>query len=131
VFLLGAWSAMFSSLLGVWQSTPYLFSDCCRLLARRRRSLADRTDLARSTPYQIYLFAAAIVPAVGLWKSFVEVQKIYAVFGALFIPMLALVLLVLNGRAAFIGYEHRNSGWTSLLLLIALLVATVAGVLLA
>ena len=32
-----------------------------------------------------------------------EVQKYYAVIGAAFIPLLALVLLVLNGRAAWVG----------------------------
>ena len=26
-FLIGAWGAVFSSLLGVWQSVPYIFSD--------------------------------------------------------------------------------------------------------
>ena len=29
VFLLGAWCALFSSLLGVWQAVPYIFADFC------------------------------------------------------------------------------------------------------
>ena len=27
MFLVGAWAAIFSSLLGVWQAVPYLFAD--------------------------------------------------------------------------------------------------------
>jgi len=35
-FLVGAWGAVFSSLLGVWQSVPYLFADCWRLIRKPR-----------------------------------------------------------------------------------------------
>ena len=39
LFLVGAWAAVFSSLVGVWQAVPYLFADFWQLFrARRRRS---------------------------------------------------------------------------------------------
>ena len=44
-----------------------------------------------------------LAPLVSLWYSFREVQKYYAVFGACFMPLLALVLLYLNGRRALVG----------------------------
>ena len=34
LFLIGAFGAVFSSLLGVWQAVPYLFADCWGLLSR-------------------------------------------------------------------------------------------------
>ena len=59
---------------------------------------------------------ACIIPAAGLWINFARVQKWYAIVGAAFMPMLALALLLLNGRSQWVGREYRNSVWTSLLL---------------
>ena len=44
---------------------------------------------------------------LGLWMSFMEMQKVYATTGAAFIPLLAVVLLVLNGRRKWLG-DYRN-----------------------
>jgi ammonia channel protein AmtB len=57
---------------------------------------------------------------LGLFFSFREVQKVYAVTGALFIPMLALVLLILNGRRAWVG-ALKNQGLTVTVLLTTLI----------
>ncbi|MFQ5350742.1 MAG: Nramp family divalent metal transporter [Thermoanaerobaculia bacterium] len=107
LFLLGAWGAVASSLLGVWQSIPYLFADLWRLLTRPAARAGEPVD-TRGLPYRGYLVALGLVSIGGLFSSFVQIQKIYAVVGALFIPLLALALLVLNGRAAWVGREHRN-----------------------
>lgn len=119
-FLAGAWGAVFSSLLGVWQSVPYLFADAWSLRGPLDTPAEKRTFDARSRPYQVYLLLLATVPAAGLWTAFVTVQKVYAVFGSLFIPMLALVLLVLGGRASLVGRRYRNSPLVSALLAAAL-----------
>ena len=58
----------------------------------------------------------AVVPMLGLLFSFREVQKVYAVFGALFVPLLAVTLLLLNGRADWVGRRLRNGLVTTLLL---------------
>ncbi len=107
LFLIGAFGAVFSSLLGVWQSVPYLFADLWRLFIRspdpaRSQEPGVAID-TRSAPYRGYLLGMAIVPMLGLLMSFREVQKLYAVIGAMFIPMLALVLLILNGRREWVG----------------------------
>ncbi len=90
-FLLGAFGAVFSSLLGVWQSVPYLFGDIWRLFIQQSdpavREPGATVD-TRSTPYRAYLLAIAIVPMLGLFMSFREIQKLYAVIGAMFIPCL-------------------------------------------
>ena len=66
--------------------------------------------------YRGYLYALASVPALGLFVGFREMQKIYAVFGASFMPLLAIVLLILNGREEWVGKRYRNGPWTSLVL---------------
>ncbi|MFH1726655.1 MAG: Nramp family divalent metal transporter [Elusimicrobiota bacterium] len=108
VFLIGALGAVFSSLLGVWQAVPYLFADVWRLFIRRVKPEGGDTDGrgtidTRSAPYRSYLFAIAFVPMLGLMLSFKEVQKLYAVIGAAFIPLLAVALLILNGKRAWVG----------------------------
>ncbi len=115
-FLVGAWGAVFSSLLGVWQSVPYLFTDFWNLTRDRGPAGARRAVDTRSRPYQVYLFALATVPAAGLMLAFELVQKCYAIVGALCIPMLALVLLILNGQSRLVGRRHRNSLPVSVLL---------------
>jgi len=122
-FLIGAWGAVFSSLLGVWQSVPYLFADLWQQMHHPRRAdSSDRPSVnTAARAYQCYLYALAIIPALGLCLiGFEPVVKWYSVIGALFIPMLALTLLVLNGRSQWIGQAYRNSLLTTLLLAAAL-----------
>jgi len=115
VFLLGAWCAVFSSLLGVWQAVPYLFADFWGHL-RKPPAPADTGSL----PYRIYLILIAIVPMAGLLVSFREMQKLYAITGACFIPLLALALLILNGRRDWVGDRFRNR-WPTVLVLVTAL----------
>ncbi len=129
VFLLGACSAVFSSLLGVWQAVPYIFADFCANLRRDGHTdAADRKPLRRTRTYQWYLVALATIPALGLSGDFEEVQKIYAIFGALFIPFLAVLLLILNGKTRHIGNRHRNRPITTAVLIATLLAFGVYGV---
>ncbi|MGH8221764.1 MAG: Nramp family divalent metal transporter [Woeseiaceae bacterium] len=117
VFLIGAFGAVFSSLLGVWQAVPYLFADCWGLL--RQRPAGDVTRAAvdtRGAPYRIYLLLLASVPMLGLFFSFREVQKLYAVIGAWFFPLLALALLIFNGRKAWVGGRAANRPSTAVVL---------------
>jgi hypothetical protein len=66
-----------------------------------------------SLPYRLYLLLLTFVPMAGLLTSFKQAQKIYAIFGALFIPLLALVLLYLNGRSALVGKSLKNRPLTT------------------
>ena len=123
LFLLGAWGAVFTSLLGVWQAVPYIFADLVGLIRERRDHGADggdahdaRTVDTRSRPYRGYLLAIATVPILGLLVSFKDIQKYYAVVGAGFMPVLALALLVLCGRRAWIGSARTRLLGTAALL---------------
>jgi Mn2+/Fe2+ NRAMP family transporter len=118
IFLLGFWGAVYSSLLGVWQSVPYMFADFVAV-ARRARSPASPA-LSTTTPYRAFLAFLTVVPLVLLWATLERAQLLYAVFGALFMPLLALALLVMNTRTAWVGRELRN-GWPTNLALVATL----------
>jgi Mn2+/Fe2+ NRAMP family transporter len=126
-FLVGAWAAIFTSLLGVWQSTPYLFADLWRQTAQMPQETASVDT--KSFAYRGYLYAIASVPIIGLvGVNFPSMMKVYAIVGALFIPMLAAVLLYLNGQARWIGQQHKNSWRTSAVLVGALVLFAVVAV---
>ena len=115
-FLAGALAAVFSSLLGVWQAVPYLFADVWYGL----RGGLGATALGDTSAYRRFQWALATVPALGLFASFKQAQLLYAVVGAAFMPLLALALLILNGRPSLVG-DLRNRG-----LAVAALTATLA-----
>ncbi len=104
LFLAGTLGTVFSSLLGVWQATPYLFAECWRLGVRRDPNPVD----TRAPAYRRFLLVLALVPMLGLFASFREVQKIYTVIGAYIFPTLALVLIVFNTRSAWVGPRFKN-----------------------
>lgn len=115
LFLIGTLGAVFSSLLGVWQAVPYLFADCWRLIKGRDPVNSRDTIDTRSAPYRGYLIALALVPMLGLFFTFRDVQLIYTVIGASFFPVLALGLLVFNSRAAWVGvFRNRPAGMLAL-----------------
>ena len=131
IFLAGFWGAVFTSLLGVWQSAPYLFADILR--ARKSRGLRQPehvAELRRSKPYRWYLLAIAIIPLTLLWGTVKEVQLVYAALGAAFMPVTALTLLVMNNRTKWVG-EYRNGVVVNVLLVVTLALFTylaVAGI---
>ncbi len=128
-FLAGAWGAVASSLLGVWQSVPYLFADLWGLLrapseeAGRPVAGGRRPVDTAGAPYRLFLYALATVPALGLIWSFTAMQRLYALVGAAFMPILAVVLLALTGSGRFVGAQ-RNRLATNLVLVAILLFFT-------
>ena len=58
----------------------------------------------------------AVVPMIGLFGSFREVQKIYTFIGAYIFPTLALVLIVFNSRSSWVGTRFKNHPATIVLL---------------
>jgi Mn2+/Fe2+ NRAMP family transporter len=119
VFLIGTFGTVFSSLLGVWQAAPYLFADSWRLLTTERG--APVTVDTRAKPYRLFLIVLAFVPMIGLFLSFREVQKIYTVIGAYIFPTLALALIIMNGRTAWVGKQFKNR-WPTVIALVGVLV---------
>lgn len=131
IFLVGAWGAVASSLLGVWQSVPYLFADAWRIIRcpTNEELIARRAIDTRSWIYRGFLLGLATIPIFQLWRSFAGVQKVYAITGAAFLPLLALSLLLLNTRRAWIGVTLRNRWPSTIALILVLLFSTFAGAL--
>jgi Mn2+/Fe2+ NRAMP family transporter len=127
-FVVGAWCAVASSMLGVWQSVPFLFADAWRM---RRGALGGPIGSApvdtRSKAYWTYQLLLATLPAVTLWTGFAPLQKAYAITGAFFVPILAVVLLLLNSRRTLLQGRH-NSWLLQAILMAAVVFFTVAGV---
>lgn len=127
-FLIGGWSAVFSSLLGVWQGIPYLFADFMALLTRGGRHGSSARELTRSGFYRLYLAALATLPMVGLFYSFKRVQMVYAIVGAAFMPLLAVaLLLLLSTRIGGVEARFRNRPATTVALALTLVFFAVYG----
>jgi Mn2+/Fe2+ NRAMP family transporter len=119
IFLVGAYAAILSSLLGVWQAVPYIFADTWRIIRGRTRDPVS----TNCRPYRLYLLLLASVPLLQVGHPFRQVQKIYAIVGAAFLPLLALVLLVLGSRRHRGRYRNGPLGTTLLLLVLLLSLA--------
>ena len=114
LFLVGFWGAVFSSMLGVWQGVPYLFSD----FVTHWRSRPAGPSPRKGTAYRGFMLFLALPPMLLLLADRpVWVVVAYAVTGALFMPLLAAVLLYL-GNFRQLG-RLRNRFWQNLLLLTA------------
>jgi Mn2+/Fe2+ NRAMP family transporter len=122
IFLAGFWATVFAALLGVWQSLPYLFADVWRL-----GGAAMPANLERSRPYRIYLALLATVPLLLLRWPVQELQLAFGVTGAMLLPMLAAVLLLMNNRIAWVGAEFRSTRLLNLVLAAALAFFAVLG----
>ena len=93
---------------------PYLFADA-RRTGRSKPTAED--PLTETQAYKAYLVAIATVPALGMVLSFEQVQLFYAVCGAMFVPLLAVVLLYLNSRAGLVGsFRTRPLGLVALVI---------------
>ncbi len=115
VFLVGAYSAVASSLLGVWQGVPYLFADALHVAPGKAE--APRVT---SRSYRGYAVALALLPLSALTWSFERAQKLYALVGASFVPLLAVVLLVMNRRTNGMPLGNGSLGAIGLLATLAL-----------
>jgi predicted membrane protein len=102
-----------------------VFADYLRLLSKDA-SKASQPVSESSRSYRGYLWALAVIPLIGLHMPFKEIQKVYAIFGAAFMPLLAIALLIMNGRRDWVG-GLRNRWYTTLALLSTIIFFVVVG----
>lgn len=120
MFLIGAWSAAFSSLLGVWNGVPYLFGDFVRLI--RTKGATSKEKISQKDPaYRVYLAWLTFPPMLLLFFGQpVLLVILYGALGALFMPFLAISLLfLLNSSRVSEGFKN---GWITNSVLAACLV---------
>lgn len=114
IFLTGVWAAMFSSMIGVWNGIPYIFSDLMK-------HQIIKNKLTPKQSYHYFLCFLAIPPLVLLLADRpIWLIIIYAVTAAFFMPFLAATLLYLNNRKLSVK-QLKNGIITNLLLISALL----------
>jgi len=120
-FLVGFWGAMATSMLGVWQGVPYLFSNFVALLTKPLPLAQTRTIVdTRSISYRGFLGWLCLPPLVLLKLDRpIGLVIVYAVLGALFLPFLASTLIYLNSQRSLVGEELRSRWWTNAILSLA------------
>jgi Mn2+/Fe2+ NRAMP family transporter len=96
-FLFGGWAAIVSSMLGVWQSVPMIFADVIR--GGMGRPPLSPDTLERTTVARWCLIGIALAPILQATMRFETVQLLYTVTGAYFLPLLAVVLLLMLRRS--------------------------------
>ncbi len=115
-FLVGFWGAVFSSLLGVWQSIPYLFADFVDLQRGAQPGVRRARDLRKGKPYRACVVWLTIAPLFFMNASVREIQLLYGVFGACFLPLLAFTLLIMNNRKRWVGSDFLSPWWSNAIL---------------
>ena len=61
-YSIGFWAAVFASLLGVWQSVPYLYADFYSILKKMPPDERARVTKVTSTPYRLALVFVTLAP---------------------------------------------------------------------
>ena len=126
---LGFWAAVFASLLGVWQSVPYLYADIYGVLKGLSVEAREEVTRVTSTPYRLALLFITLAPLPLAFSSApVLVIVAYTVVGSLFVPFLAGTLLYLNNRVAWADRDvPKNAMATNILLVVILVLFAVVG----
>jgi Mn2+/Fe2+ NRAMP family transporter len=118
-FLIGFWSASFTSLLGVWHGVSYLFADFVDTVS----SGATEPERLRSTwAYKFYVLWLSVPPMLlYFFGRPVFLIIIYGLLGAVFMPFLAVVLIrLLNSED--VETTGRNHWLSNLMLGVSTLV---------
>jgi Mn2+/Fe2+ NRAMP family transporter len=120
-YSIGFWAAVFASLLGVWQSVPYLYADFYGVLTRKPIDERRAFTNVKSTPYRLALVFLTLVPIPFAFTGRpVAIIVIYTIVGSLFVPFLAATLLYLNNRVAWTAAVPKNH-WTTNFVLVTIL----------
>jgi Mn2+/Fe2+ NRAMP family transporter len=125
-YAVGFWACVFASLLGVWQSVPYLYADFYGALKKAGAEERKRLTQVSSTPYRLALLFVTLAPLPFAFMGrplFIIVT--YTVIGSLFVPFLAATLLYMNSRVRWQAAVPHNH-WTTNVLLAVILALFVA-----
>jgi Mn2+/Fe2+ NRAMP family transporter len=128
-YSIGFWAAVFASLLGIWQSLPYLFADYYGLMRHYSRRERDQLTSVTSTPYRVALLFVTLVP---IPFAFIDqpliIIRTFTIVGSLFVPFLAATLIYLNNfRIPVDSGVPKNSWLTNIVLVFALVLFAVVG----
>lgn len=123
VFRFGFWSIVTASMLGVWQSVPFIFTEGF-FSATNKEAPAD---LSQAREFHIFRVAVFVCAAGLLVFRIQALFLLYAGVSAIFFPLLAGSLLVLNNRKRLPALP--NTWRANLMLLVGLCLFAYIGVL--
>ncbi len=127
-FSVGFWAAVFASLLGVWQSVPYLYADFYGIFKKMPSEARQEVVKVTSTPYRLALAFITLVPLPFAFTGQpIQVVIIYTIVSSLFVPFVAATLLYLNNRVDWPEAVPKNSLITNLLLIGILVLFAIVG----
>jgi Mn2+/Fe2+ NRAMP family transporter len=127
-YSVGFWAAVFASLLGVWQSVPYLYADFYSIIKRLSPDARAKVTKVTSTPYRLALLFVTLSPIPFAFTGQpIQVIVAYTIVGSLFVPFLAATLLYLNNRVAWKNGVPHNNWMTNALLIVILVMFVVVG----
>lgn len=127
-YSIGFWAAVFASLLGVWQSIPYLYADFWAIVTRQSAATRAEAVKVTSTPYRLALLFITVAPLPFAFLGRpIQVIVTYTIVGSLFIPFVAATLLYLNNRVRWSSTVPRNHWTTNVVLLLILALFIVVG----
>ncbi len=127
-YSIGFWAAVFASLLGVWQSVPYLYADFYSILKKMPDAERTRVTKVTSTPYRLALVFVTLAPIpFAFTNQPLQVIVAYTIVGSLFVPFLAATLLYLNNRVTWRSPVPHNNLATNALLVVILLLFAIVG----
>lgn len=127
-YSVGFWAAVFASLLGVWQSVPYMYADFYSII--KKMTPAERTRITKVTskPYRLALVFVTLAPIPFAFTGQpIQVIVAYTIVGSLFVPFLAATLLYLNNRVKWTSPVPKNNLATNALLLVILALFVIIG----
>lgn len=129
-FSVGFWAAVFASLLGVWQSVPYLYADFYGILKHLPSEARLEIVKVTSTPYRLALAFITLVPLPFAFTGQpIAIIVLYTIVGSLFVPFLAATLLHLNNKVKWTEPVPHNSLPTNALLIAILALFVIVGAL--
>ncbi|EMA40953.1 Nramp family divalent metal transporter [Halococcus hamelinensis] len=122
-FLIGFWAASFTSVLGTWHGVSYLFAD---FVGRFTGDIDDHaeieSELRRTPAYKFYVLWLTFPPMLLYFLGQpVFIIIVYGALGAVFMPFLAISLLVLLNSDRVNPADRNGPVFNSLLVVSALL----------
>jgi Mn2+/Fe2+ NRAMP family transporter len=127
-YSIGFWAAVFASLLGVWQSVPYLYADFYGVLKKMPHPARQELTKVTSTPYRLALVFISLAPLpFAFTQRPVAIIVTYTIVGSFFVPFLAATLLYLNNRVEWTSPVPHNHWLTNVVLVAILALFAVVG----
>jgi Mn2+/Fe2+ NRAMP family transporter len=127
-FLIGFWAVATGAMLGAWNGGAYLFADCVRTIREAPDEEASDYLSEKSIFFRGFLAWMSFPPMILLaFGEPVLLVIVYASLGALFLPFLAITLLILLNSQR-VAPEYRNRLVSNVVLAVSVIPFIVVGV---